>query len=162
MPQPSATEAVCAGERSGRAALRDEHMFALEKLYFIEGKARRLIIEASTDVALQTPLGIKRIAAQRAQFAQSSRAVERAKSVVDEIRKRVQSSRAAAEMPAAKAKPQRRPSQYEVLMKAARRYQQLTEELGVLEREEKIARERIFSSQFDLRKEILKQKIRSL
>jgi hypothetical protein len=176
MRETSAAATLLSCERHDRTEIRDAQSFAAEKLHFLERSARRILIEVSTEVGLQTPLGMKLAAQQKAQDVQHSRAMKRAKSLVDEMRQRVEANRIArlteaeckgipVERVASVAAPKlngRRESQYETLMKAARRYEQLSREIGALDNDETATREKIIVSQFERRKEILRLKIRSL
>jgi hypothetical protein len=147
-------------EQQGRCVNRDDELFSREKITFLEQSARRVLVEASTDVTLQTPLGIKRVASQKAQDAQQSRTLKRSKSLVDEVRRRVETSRSSEAFQ--KASLVRRPSQYEDLMKAARTYQRVAQEILSLVGEEKSLRGKLITTQFEDRKALLKSSMRSL
>lgn len=148
-----------ASERESRAQNLDDEIFSREKLTFLEQRAKMVIVRLSSDVTVQTPLEIKRVAAQQAQESQQLGAMKRAKSIVDEMRRRVEQSRLSSnKLSAAK----RRPSQYEDLMKAARRYQKVSLEIGSLESAEAKQRGVLIAAQFSEWKLLLTQQIQSL
>lgn len=154
------TKALLKCEQQGRVEFRDDELFSREKITFLEQTARRVLVEASTDVTLQTPLGIKRVASQRAQDAQQLRTLKRSKSLVDEVRRRVEQSRSMETKQ--KSALQRQPSQYEGMMKAARTYQRVTQEIQALLGEEKALRGKMITTQFEARKTLLSLSVRSL
>lgn len=144
---------VLQNEKNARQSIWQQFTFALAKLELRAQQSRKELTADPLDVRTTTCIASKMAAKKRAELQRTERERRNSEAIVAQLKEKAPQNPTAIT---------RKPSMYEAMMNHARAYQKLLERKGVLESEENGGRSCLEGEQFDVRRKIVRLKLREL